>query len=136
SPPAGGSFDATSGARVWRSANIADAAAFGGRNSPRGRGRRVLPDAMMVVRLAVVRGYSRREREIATDKATDVVSLMAAGRSLVFSGKSRGRYESSIGGVEFHRGPLGGGRGGGVWPRGIARILIFACYCPHRTSGP
>jgi hypothetical protein len=40
-----------------------------------------LPDAMIVVPLAVVREYSRREREFATDKAADVVSLVTAGRS-------------------------------------------------------
>jgi hypothetical protein len=44
------------------------------------RGRRALPNAMIVVQPAVW-GYSLREREFATDKAADVVSLVAAGRS-------------------------------------------------------
>ena len=51
------------------------------------RGRRALPDAMIVVQLAVVRGCSRREREFATDKAADVVSLLMAGRSRVLAVK-------------------------------------------------
>jgi hypothetical protein len=45
------------------------------------RGGRALPDAMIVIQLAVVWGYSHREREFATDKTADVVSLVAAGRS-------------------------------------------------------
>jgi hypothetical protein len=49
------------------------------------------PDAMIVVPLAVVREYSRREREFATDKAADVVSLVTAGRSRVLAERSRAR---------------------------------------------
>jgi len=37
---------------------------------------------MIVVQLAVVWGYSRREREFATDKTADVVSLLMAISSL------------------------------------------------------
>ena len=55
------------------------------------RGRRALPDAMIVVQLAVVWGYSRREREFATDKTADVVSLLMAGRSRVLAERSRAR---------------------------------------------
>ena len=51
------------------------------------RGRRALPDAMIVVQLAVVWGYSRRKREFATDKAADVISLVTAGRSRVLAVK-------------------------------------------------
>ena len=50
-----------------------------------------LPDAMIVVPLAVVREYSRRKREFATDKAADVVSLVTAGRSRVLAERSRAR---------------------------------------------
>ena len=37
--------------------------------------------------LAAVRGYSRRKREFATDKAADVISLVTAGRSRVLAVK-------------------------------------------------
>ena len=50
-----------------------------------------LPDAMIVVPLAVVREYSRRKREFATDKAADVVSLVTVGRSRVLAERSRAR---------------------------------------------
>lgn len=74
----------------WRSADIADAAAFGGHGSRRPRSS-ALPDAMIVVQPAVVWGYSRREREFATDKTADVVSLLMAGRSRVLAERSRAR---------------------------------------------
>jgi hypothetical protein len=47
----------------------------------------LVADVTTVVQLTVVRGYSRLEREIATDMAADVLSLVAAETILSFGGK-------------------------------------------------
>src|SRR5215471_883878 len=51
--------------------------------------RRPPPNVTTVVEPMVVRGYSHRAREIATDMAADVLSLVAAGHDLEFWRKDR-----------------------------------------------